>query len=145
MARNTAWQSRVDQRMTTVPKLSERAAEPIGWLTTVTPSGKPAPRPVWFVLDGEDIVVFSQPETAKLRHIAQNPHVSFHLKTDGHGDSVLVVNGRARVESGVASDLPDYLAKYRPAYARIGFDSDEAFDRAYSVRIRITPERTWGW
>src|SRR2546430_1132602 len=86
------------------PKLADRAAEPIGWLTTVTPKGRPAPRPVWFVLDGDDIVLFSQPGTAKLRHIEANPAVSFHLNSDEHGGSILVVSGKAHVEDGKASE-----------------------------------------
>lgn len=127
------------------PKLTARAAEKIAWLTTVTPKGRPAPRPVWFVLDGDDIVVFSKPDTAKLRHIEANPDVSFHLNSDEHGGSVLVVTGKAHVEPGTASDAPGYLDKYGSHYAGIGFETPEAFDAAYSVRIRVVPERSWGF
>ncbi|MFD9888335.1 TIGR03667 family PPOX class F420-dependent oxidoreductase [Amycolatopsis sp. NPDC059027] len=127
------------------PRLAERAAEPIGWLTTVTPKGRPAPRPVWFVLDGDDILVFSQPDTAKLRHIAANPEVSFHLNSDSGGGGILVVNGRAEVDEAKASEAPGYLDKYESTYARIGFENAAAFDASYSVRIRIVPERSWGF
>ncbi|MFI5607295.1 TIGR03667 family PPOX class F420-dependent oxidoreductase [Amycolatopsis sp. NPDC051903] len=127
------------------PKLIDRAAEPVAWLTTITPKGRPAPRPVWFVLDGDDIVVFSQPDTAKLRHIAANPEVSFHLNSDEHGGSILVVNGRAQVEEGKASDAPGYLDKYQSRFAGIGFADAAGFDASYSVRLRIVPERSWGF
>ncbi|MET8994664.1 TIGR03667 family PPOX class F420-dependent oxidoreductase [Amycolatopsis sp. NPDC004169] len=126
------------------PKLSDRAGEPIAWLTTVTPKGRPAPRPVWFVLDGEDIVVFSEPGTAKLRHIEANPDISFHLNSDSHGGSILVVSGKAHVEAGKASEAPGYLDKYGSRYAAIGLDA-AGFDAKYSVRIRVVPERTWGF
>jgi PPOX class probable F420-dependent enzyme len=126
------------------PKLSDRADENIAWLTTVTPKGRPAPRPVWFVLDGDDIVLFSEPGTAKLRHIAANPQVSFHLNSDEHGGSVLVVTGTAHVEEGKASEAPGYLDKYGSHYAAIGVTAD-GFDTKYSVRIRVVPERSWGW
>jgi PPOX class probable F420-dependent enzyme len=126
------------------PKLADRADEPIAWLTTVTPKGRPAPRPVWFVLDGDDIVLFSEPGTAKLRHIEANPDVSFHLNSDEHGGSILVVNGKAHVEAGKASETPGYLAKYGSHYAAIGLTED-GFDAKYSVRIRVVPERSWGF
>ena len=126
------------------PKLADRAGEPIAWLTTVTPKGRPAPRPVWFVLDGEDIVVFSEPGTAKLRHIEANPDVSFHLNSDEHGGSILVVSGKAHVEAGKASEAPGYLDKYGSHYAAIGLTAD-GFDAKYSVRIRVVPERSWGF
>lgn len=127
------------------PKLGDRAGEPIGWLTTVTPKGRPAPRPVWFVLDGDDIVLFSEPGTAKLRHIEANPEVSFHFNSDEHGGSVLVVNGTAHVEEGKASDAPGYVDKYGSHFAGIGHETPAAFDAAYSVRIRVVPERSWGF
>ncbi|WP_086845105.1 TIGR03667 family PPOX class F420-dependent oxidoreductase [Amycolatopsis kentuckyensis] len=126
------------------PNLADRAGESIAWLTTVTPKGRPAPRPVWFVLDGGDIVVFSEPGTAKLRHIEANPDVSFHLNSDEHGGSILVVNGKAHVEAGKASEAPGYLDKYGSHYAAIGLTADE-FDAKYSVRIRVVPERSWGF
>jgi PPOX class probable F420-dependent enzyme len=126
------------------PKLADRAGEPIAWLTTVTPKGRPAPRPVWFVLDGDDIVLFTEPGTAKLRHIEANPDVSFHLNSDEHGGSILVVNGKAHVEEGKASETPGYLDKYGSHYAAIGLTADE-FDAKYSVRIRVVPERSWGF
>ncbi|GLY35998.1 PPOX class F420-dependent oxidoreductase [Amycolatopsis sp. NBRC 101858] len=127
------------------PKLADRAAEKIGWLTTVTPKGRPAPRPVWFVLDGDDILVFSKPDTAKLRHLEANPEVSFHLNGNEGGGAILVVNGKAQVDEGKASEAPGYVDKYGASYDAIGFATPEAFDAEYSVRIRVVPDRSWGW
>lgn len=53
----------------------------IAWLTTVTPTGRPAPRPVWFVWDGTHINIYSEPNVAKLRHIAANNQVSLHFNS----------------------------------------------------------------
>lgn len=122
-------------------RVAELAGDSIAWLTTVTPKGRPAPRPVWFVFDGEDVLVFSRPGTAKLKHIQENPEVSFHFNT---GRGVVVINGRAHTEEGKASEAPGYLDKYSRHYAGIGYPTDASFDESFSVQIRVVPERTWG-
>src|SRR3974390_447923 len=71
----------------------------IAWLTTVTPSGRPAPRPVWFVWDGEAIVIYSMNGAARLRYIEHNPHVTVHFDSAKGGDVVVI--------SGTAERLPD--------------------------------------
>lgn len=126
------------------PRLDGRIGDKVGWLTTVTPKGRPAPKPVWFVLDGDDVIVFSEPDTAKLRHIEANDEVSFHFNSNAGGGDILVINGRARIEDGKASDAPGYLGKYEELYPRIGLDT-AGFDEKFSVKIRIAPERSWGF
>ena len=46
------------------------------WLTTVGSDNTPQPRPVWFVWDGETLLVYSEPNTHKLRHIERSPRVA---------------------------------------------------------------------
>ena len=58
----------------------ERAArrlreEPLAWLVTVSPAGQPQPSPVWFEWDASGILLYSKPDTPKLRNIAANPRV----------------------------------------------------------------------
>ncbi|KFU78848.1 PPOX class probable F420-dependent enzyme, Rv3369 family [Amycolatopsis lurida] len=127
------------------PRLAERAKENVAWLTTISPKGRPSPRPVWFVLEGDDIIVFSRPDTAKTRHIEGNPEVSLHFNSDEHGGSILVIGGKAEIlPDGVASEQPGFLEKYEKHYPAIDYDVPK-FDREYHVRIRIRPERTWGF
>jgi PPOX class probable F420-dependent enzyme len=54
----------------------------IVWLTTITDRGVPAPNPVWFVADGDDLVVFSTPQARKVRNIEQRPTVTLHFNSD---------------------------------------------------------------
>jgi PPOX class probable F420-dependent enzyme len=50
--------------------------EHVVWLTTVTPSGVPLPRPVGFLWDGQETVsIYSQTGT-RVRNIAANPKVT---------------------------------------------------------------------
>src|SRR5215211_5545426 len=88
--------------------------EPIGWLTTMAPDGTPQPSPIWFLWDGETVLIYSQPNTPKLRHIAANPRVSLNLDGDGKGGNIVILTGEARVDDATppANQVPAYLAKY---------------------------------
>jgi PPOX class probable F420-dependent enzyme len=120
--------------------------ELVAWLVTVAADGTPVPTPVWFWWDGETILVYSQPDKPKLRHIATNPRVSLAMRTDEHGDALVVITGEAAVDSGAspADQLPPYLEKYRGEIARLGSDP-RGFASAYSVAIRIRPTRLRTW
>ena len=113
------------------------------WLTTVTPTGRPAPRPVWFTWDGTTVVVYSQPDGAKLKHIAANDHVSLNFNCTPDGGDVVVLSGRAEVIEGapLPSKFPGMADKYRATIQAMG-NSQEWYD-SYSTAIRITLDRAW--
>src|ERR1700755_3522307 len=85
----------------------------IAWLTTVTPTGRPAPRPVWFVWDGTAVTVYSQPDGAKLKHIAANDHVSLNFNCTPGGGDVVVRAGRAELvqDAPLPSQFPGFPDK----------------------------------
>jgi PPOX class probable F420-dependent enzyme len=114
----------------------------IAWLTTVTDSGAPAPNPVWFVPDGEDLLVFAQPGSGKARNIAARPRVTLHFETrDPAGSDVIVIHGSATLEHGVKGSVqPGYLAKYAAVMPQIEFTVED-LDNDYDTCIRITPSR----
>src|SRR6478735_12271433 len=61
---------------------------------------RPVPRLVWFYFDGKDIVVYSMPNAAKVRHITNHPRVSVNLDSDGNGAGIIVVvGGEATVDA----------------------------------------------
>ena len=68
-----------------------------GWLTTVAKSGQPVPKLVWFFFDGTDVIVYTEPGAAKVRHIRAHPQVSLNLDSDGNGGGIIVV---VRVRGG---------------------------------------------
>jgi len=120
-------------------------SELIGWLVTVGPSGAPAPVPVWFLWDGDSILVYSQPDTPKLRNIAANPRVALHLNDDGRGSDIVTVAGRAAVsDDPTAERVPAYIEKYRGLIAENSW-TPESFAADYSVPIRIEPRRVRGF
>jgi PPOX class probable F420-dependent enzyme len=115
----------------------------IVWLTTVTPTGRPAPRPVWFMWDGTTVTIYSMPSAAKLKHIAVNDQVSLHCNSTPGGGDVVVISGRAEVIDGapLPSQLPGMLDKYRAAIQAMGY-TQEWYD-SYNTAIHVTPERAW--
>ena len=118
-------------------------SDQIVWLTTVTPTGRPAPRPVWFVWDGTAVTIYSLPDGAKLKHVAANDHVSLHFNCSPGGGDVVVLSGRAEVLQGAPppSEFPGMLDKYLPQIQAMGY-TQEWYD-AYDTAIRVTLERAW--
>lgn len=115
------------------------ADELIGWLVTVNGRGAPQPSPIWFLWDDGSILLYSQPDTAKLRNIGANSRVAMHLHADAHGDDVVIVSGRAAVsDDPPAHELPAYLEKYGALIERNGW-TPESFAADYSVPVRIRP------
>jgi PPOX class probable F420-dependent enzyme len=119
--------------------------EMIGWLTTTAADGTPQPSPIWFLWDGETALIYSQPNTPKLRHIKANPRVSLHLNGDAHGGDIVILSGQARLDTAVppANQHAEYAAKYAQGIKGIGM-TPESFAQAYSVPIRFTPSKLRG-
>ena len=112
--------------------------EIVVWLTTVTASGAPLPRPVGFVWDGgEDVSVYSQPG-ARIRNIARNPRVTLNFGGDGEGGDIVILSGIAEVdESGpTAVDDSAFSAKYATEFERFGMTA-ESYAQRFSVPVRI--------
>jgi PPOX class probable F420-dependent enzyme len=120
--------------------------EIVVWLTTVSPSGQPAPNPVWFLWDGvSTISVFSQPSAVKLRHLPTHSKVSLNFAGDGGGGDVVVLSGLAAYDPGApkADATAEYLAKYGEQIARIGMTA-ASFAESYSKPITIKLTRLRG-
>ncbi len=132
---STEFGSRVERRL---------RDERIIWLTTVGPDNAPQPSPVWFWWDGETLLIYSQPNTPKLRNVERNPRVALNFDGDGKGGDIVVITGEARILDGPPADqVPEYTAKYREGFTRIGMDA-ATFARTYSVPLRVTPTKLRG-
>jgi PPOX class probable F420-dependent enzyme len=120
--------------------------EQVIWLTAVDSRNTPQPRPVWFHWDGKTVLIFSEKEKAKLRHIARNPRVALNLNTDEEGGDVAVLIG----EGKILQDPPDpnrvkaYIRKYTYGMKDLGMTVAE-FREAYAIALLITPESMRGF
>ena len=112
------------------------------WLCTVRPDGRPHLVPVWFLWDGETILIFSQPNKQKLRNLQHNPNVVVALDTAEHGDDVVMIEGKAQLldDPKVSAALSVYAEKYKERLDLYGW-SGESMAQEYSQAIRITPTK----
>jgi PPOX class probable F420-dependent enzyme len=115
------------------------------WLTTVGPHGTPQPSPVWFLWDGDTVLIYSYPATSKLRNIDRHPRVSPHFNCTPSGGDVIILTGDAWVDAGAApvNVNPAYVDKYTEGLRDIGMAPD-AFAQAFSVAIRVRPRSLRG-
>ncbi|HEX9853799.1 MAG TPA: TIGR03667 family PPOX class F420-dependent oxidoreductase [Acidimicrobiia bacterium] len=111
------------------------------WFTTVSPAGQPQTSPVWFVVDGGDILVYSK-RSVRLANVATHPKVAMNLDGDGEGGAIVTIEGTARIDDETPS--PDehdaFFAKYRKKLESyewtIGY-----FAEHYPVPVRIAVDR----
>ncbi len=101
--------------------------------------------PVWFLWDGaESILLYSKPDTPKLRNIAENPRVTLNLDGNGQGGDIVVCVGRAAVSDDPRADeIPAYVEKYAPLIDRNRW-TPASFATDYSVPVRIAITRVRG-
>ncbi|MEA2525057.1 MAG: hypothetical protein QOF73_2284 [Thermomicrobiales bacterium] len=116
------------------------------WLTTSAADGTPQPNPVWFLWDGANFLIFSEPNQAKLRNIQRNPRVSLNFNSNAHGGDVAVITGTAAIDDGGPSETErtNYLSKYAEGITSIGL-TPETMLHKYSVLLRVTPEKLRGF
>lgn len=115
--------------------------ELIGFLTAVNAAGQPQASPVWFVRDGDDLVVYNKPDTPRLDSVARNPKIAFNLRGDRRAHAIVSVEGTAVVEDlPPAKDFPGYLTKYGREIERLGW-TPESFSSDYRTAMRIEVTR----
>jgi PPOX class probable F420-dependent enzyme len=116
--------------------------ELIGWLTTINPDGQPQASPIWFLWDGEELLIYSKTRAPRNGNIEDRPLVAFNLEAGTDGEDVVTAEGEARIvpDEPAASANPTYIAKYQGMLDAYEW-TPEWFSGRYSVPIRIRPKR----
>ncbi|MFB0614975.1 PPOX class F420-dependent oxidoreductase [Streptomyces sp. AGS-58] len=73
-----------------------------GKLSTVRADGSPHVAPIWFVLDGEELVFNTGKDTVKGRNLARDGRVALCVDDDRPPFHFVVVSGRARLSEDLA-------------------------------------------
>jgi PPOX class probable F420-dependent enzyme len=110
-------------------------------LACLTGAGWPHVTPVWFLLDGNEIVFSTGRDTVKGRHIARDGRVSLCVDDERPPFAYVHLRGRARIDE--ESDLLEWTTRIAERY--MGSDQAEAFGRRNAVPtemlVRLRPER----
>lgn len=127
--------------------ISERlSSEPIIWLGTTRPNGRPHLVPVWFLWENPTILIFSQPDNQKIRNLRNNSSVMLALNAIDQGDDVVMIEGRAELvdDPDLKATAAAYAQKYDALLKRMGSTAEE-MATSFSQAIRITPTRFIAW
>ena len=113
-----------------------------GKLGSLTRSGAPHVIPIWFVLDGDEIVFTTGADTLKGRHILRDGRLSLCVDEELPPYAYVHIRGQARA----SEDAPDKLAwATRIAERYMGAEQAEAYGRRNAVPgellVRLTPAR----
>ena len=108
--------------------------EPIIWLSSVRPDGRPHLVPVWFLWDGSSFLIFSQPNAQKVRNLRHNPQVMVALEAADEGEAALLD------DPTITPLLPAYVEKYAALLQRIKSDP-ATMAASYTQAIRVIPTR----
>jgi Pyridoxamine 5'-phosphate oxidase len=105
--------------------------------------GTPRVVPLGFLWNGEQFVICSIPESPKVHSLASNPLVALTIDTETFPPHVLLVRGRASLET-VDGVPPEYLEASRKQVSEAEMPSFEAQVRGlYERMVRITIEPHW--
>jgi PPOX class probable F420-dependent enzyme len=120
--------------------------EEVIWLTTVAEDGTPQPNPVWFLWDGESILIYSQPGSKKVANLRKRPRVALHFDASETGEDVVVFTGKAEFDPAAppVHQNPPYAQKYYLGLVALG-STPEKMGAEYTVAIRVRPEKVRGW
>lgn len=75
----------------------------IARVSTVSPDGYPHTTPVWFILDGDDLLIFGNRDTRKAKNIRHNPKGCLSIGGDPVGTPAYLIEGAFTIE-----DDPDH-------------------------------------
>ena len=113
-----------------------------GKLATTRADGRPHVVPIWFVLDGDDIILTTGATSVKARNIRRDPRVSLAVDDQQPPYSFVMVEGTAALVEN-APDLLTWATRIGGRY--MGADRAEEYGRRNGVSgellVRITPTK----
>lgn len=106
-----------------------------GLLATVMSTGAPQVSPVWFVRDGDEILVSSVGGRLREQHVAANSNVSITIVDPENLMRYIEVRGTMTITSDATAATRDAVCR------KHGYDDGSAFDKPGTPRItlRLTP------
>ena len=101
-----------------------------GKLATTRADGSPHVAPVWFILDGEDLVFMTGADTAKGRAMLRDPRVALSVDDERPPYSFAIIEGLVTISRDLDEMLPMSIAIAR---RYVGDAQSEAYGRRNAV------------
>ena len=107
----------------------------LGHLATVDPRGRPNVNPVWFIADGEYILLSVRAKSAKYRNMRANPNVAISFSEAAQSDRYLEVRGTV-TEWELFEDL-SWVNQLARKYTGANYTRGTVGEHRYKVTIRV--------
>jgi PPOX class probable F420-dependent enzyme len=111
-------------------------------VATTRADGRPHVAPVWFILDGDDIVFMTGAGTVKGRTLARDPRVSLTVDLEEQPYTFVIVEGTAELSDDLEAMLPLSIAIAR---RYVGEQRADEIGRRNAVPgellVRISPSK----
>jgi PPOX class probable F420-dependent enzyme len=111
-----------------------------GKLATASPTGAPHVAPIWFVVDGDDLVFTTHRDTLKGRHLRANGRASLSADVEVYPFSFVSVRGPVSLDEQ-AGDLLDWTtrlaARYVPAEQAAAYGERNAVPGEMLCRLHV--------
>jgi PPOX class probable F420-dependent enzyme len=111
-------------------------------VATVARDGQPHVMPVWFVLDGDELVFTTGQDTLKARHLRRDSRIALCVEDDEPPFAFVSVRGQAKLIQE-ADDLLEWATRIAARY--MGLDQAADYGRRNTapteLLVRVTPER----
>jgi PPOX class probable F420-dependent enzyme len=129
--------------------LARLASEQIAWIGTTGRDGYPHAVPIWFLWNDGRALIFSEPNTAKVRNLRADSRVVLHLEAGEDHEQLAVLRGTANLSPRPTAEWlesvgDEYAQKYRDGLIGVKMTLPEMAAR-YSVVIEITPLQLIAW
>jgi PPOX class probable F420-dependent enzyme len=116
-----------------------------GKLATIRADGRPHVAPVWFVIDGDDLLFMTNQNTVKGRSLRRDPRAALTVDLEEPPYAFATVEGTATIETDPVAMLPHSIAIAR---RYMGSERAEEFGRRNAVLgeylVRLSPTHMVG-
>jgi PPOX class probable F420-dependent enzyme len=116
-----------------------------GKVATVRPDGRPHVVPIWFVVDGRDLVFMTGATSVKGRSLARDPRVALTADLEEPPYAFVTVEGTVTISEDLEAMLPLSIAIGR---RYMGDELGEEFGRRNAVAgellLRLIPSKVLG-
>ncbi len=113
-----------------------------GKLATLRKDGRPHVTPIWFVLDGDDVVFTTHETSLKGRALRRDPNIALCVDDDRPPFAYVLIEGQATVDTDVGR-LRDWAARIGGRY--MGADRAEEYGARNGVAgellVRVTASK----